>query len=273
MKPIIQITRTAELITAQGLDRRIPEADADTELLQLIKVINDMLFRLEKNYNQAVRFSGDAAHELQTPLTIIQAMLDDAVQHAENGSSEQQRYNDLLEEVQRLKVIVQKLLILSRADFGQLARHTSPLNFSDLIEMIIEDVTVLAPQLNIEQKIASGIMVQGDRELIRQVVRNLAFNAIKYNIAKGLIRFHLSPTKNHVQLRISNTGHPIASVEREKIFKRFYRIDKSRSNKTTGSSLGLALALEIARAHRGKLFLDTTNNNLITFVLTLPRLH
>jgi len=120
LKPVALITRTAEGITVRALDRRVPLIEADRELPRLVEVINSMLDRLEKSFGQAVRFSADAAHELQTPLTILQGELDDAVQHAPVGSEEQQRYGGLLEEVQRLKAIVQKLLILARADAGRL---------------------------------------------------------------------------------------------------------------------------------------------------------
>ena len=118
LRPVSLITNTAERITARALDQRIPQVNADRELARLVEVINGMLDRLEKSFSQAVRFSADAAHELQTPLTILQGELDYALQHAPDGSEEQQRYSGLLEEVQRLKAIVQKLLILARADAG-----------------------------------------------------------------------------------------------------------------------------------------------------------
>jgi two-component system, OmpR family, heavy metal sensor histidine kinase CusS len=269
LKPVTLITRTTENISARGLDRRIPESGADSELLRLIKVINKMLDRLEKSFGQAVRFSADAAHELQTPLTILQGVLDDAVQNSANGSAEQRRSSDLLEEVQRLKVIVQKLLLLSRVDAGQLTLHMEPLSMSTMIESIIEDVEIIAPHLKIEHHISPKVMVQADPPLLRQVIQNLTSNAIKYNLDEGLIKFRLRQQGKNIQLQISNTGIPIPDKDRERIFDRFYRIDKSRSNRVPGSGLGLALAREIVRAHKGRLRLETTMDNLITFTLTL----
>ena len=120
MKPVAAIAETAEGITAKGLDQRIPMIGNDIELERLVTVSNSMLDRLEKSYHQAVRFSADAAHELQTPLTILQGELDNAIQTSENGSEEQQRYSMLLEELRNLKAVVQKLLLLAHADEGRL---------------------------------------------------------------------------------------------------------------------------------------------------------
>ncbi len=270
LQPVALITRIAENISARGLDQRIPVVGADSELQRLAKVINDMLDRLEKGFEQAVRFSADAAHELQTPLTILQGALDDAVQNSESGSEEQVRSNDLLEEVQRLKVIVQKLLILSRADAGQLNLRFEPLNMSTMIESFIEDVGIIAPHLKVEKDIVPGVTVQADTALLRQVIQNLTSNAVKYNLDDGLIRFRLNQQGKKIRFQVSNTGIPIPAGERKRIFDRFYRIDKSRSDRVPGSGLGLALALEIVRAHKGHLRLEATQDDLITFTLSLP---
>ncbi len=270
LKPITLITRTAEAITVRALDQRIPLTDADSELSRLVEVINGMLDRLEKSFGQAIRFSGDAAHELQTPLTILQGELDDAVQHAPVGSEEQQRYGGLLEEVQRLKVIVQKLLILARADAGRLALRLETMDLSAMIESAVEDAGAIAPHLKIERKIVPGVIVKADSDLLGQVVRNLTSNAIKYNQDNGLIRFQLSVRNNNAHVTISNTGMPIPEKDREKIFDRFYRVDQSRSKTVSGSGLGLSLAREIVLAHGGDLRLQPEPGNMVSFVLMLP---
>jgi heavy metal sensor kinase len=272
LRPVADITRTAESITAQGLDRRIPvSSGANDEFSRLVDVINDMLDRLEKSFKQAVRFSADAAHELKTPLTILQGMLDDAVQHAATGSDEQRSYGALIEEVQRLKAIVQKLLILSHADAGQLALNLEPVDVSAVIESAIEDVGAIAPNLRLEQEITPHVTVQADPDLFKQVIQNLTSNAVKHNTEGGLIRFRLKEQGDRVIFTISNTGAPIPEVDRGKIFDRFYRVDKSRSRAVPGSGLGLSLAREIIHAHKGSLRLDADSGNLISFTLSLPR--
>lgn len=271
LKPVALITRTAEAITVRALDKRVPLTDSDSELSRLVEVINGMLDRLENSFNQAIRFSGDAAHELQTPLTILQGELDDAIHHAPVGSEEQQRYTDLLEEVQRLKAIVQKLLILARADAGRLELCLEPIDLSAMIESAVEDAGAIAQHLQIEKKIVPGVIVKADSDLMGQVVRNLTSNAVKYNHENGLIKFQLSVRDNNALVTISNTGASIPAKDREKIFDRFYRVDQSRSKIVFGSGLGLSLAREIVHAHGGKLRLDSDSGNVVSFTLSLPR--
>ena len=273
LKPVALITRTAEGISARALDQRVPMVDADRELSRLVEVINGMLDRLEKSFGQALRFSADAAHELQTPLTILQGELDAAVQSARVGSEEQQRYSGLLEEVQRLKAIVQKLLILARADAGRLDLHLEAIDLSAMLESAAEDAGALAPHLQVEKQIVPGVIVKADPDLMGQVVRNLTSNAVKYNHENGLIIFQLSERGNKAHVTISNTGVPIPAKDREKIFDRFYRVDQSRSSTVPGTGLGLSLAREVVRAHKGELRLDNAMDNLITFSLILPCQH
>lgn len=270
LKPVAMIARTTEKITARGLDQRIPLISADAELLHLIKVINRMLDRLEKSFEQAVRFSADAAHELQTPLTILQGHLDDALQHTASGSSEQQRYSSLLEDVQRLKSIVRKLLILARADAGQLQLRLQPMDISNMIFSAVEDAGVMGPHLRIEKDIVPGIIVKADPDLLMLVIQNLTSNAVKYNRDHGLIRFGLTVENKHALFSISNTGPLIPEQARELIFDRFYRLDKSRSYRTPGTGLGLSLAREIVHAHRGDLYLQGAEQDINTFILSIP---
>ena len=270
LKPVALITRTAEGITAHGLDRRVPLTDADRELARLVEVINGMLDRLEKSFGQAVRFSADAAHELQTPLTILQGELDDAVQHAPVGSEEQQRYSGLLEEVRQLKAIVQKLLILARADAGRLDLALRTVDLSAMIESAAEDAEVTAPHLTIEKRLVPGLFVKADADLMGQVLRNLTSNAVKYNIENGVVGFHLSVKDHMARFTISNTGAPIPAGDREKVFDRFYRVDHSRSGRVHGSGLGLSLAREIVLAHGGDLRLDPDSGDRVSFTMSLP---
>lgn len=270
LKPVALITRTAEGITVRALDQRVPLIDTDRELSRLVEVINGMLDRLEKSFGQAVRFSADAAHELQTPLTILQGELDDAVQHAAVGSEEQQRYSNLLEEVQRLKSVVQKLLILARADAGRLNLCLEEMDLSAMVESAAEDAGVMAPHLQVEKQIAPGVIVKADPDLMGQAVRNLLSNAVKYNRDGGIIRFQLSVRDHRAHVTISNTGAPIPERDRERIFDRFYRVDPSRNKALPGSGLGLSLAREIARAHRGEIRLHPSAGNMVSFTLSLP---
>ncbi len=270
LRPVTIITRTAEAITARGLDQRVPRTAADAELQRLEHVINSMLDRLERSFHQAARFSADAAHELQTPLTVLQGELDNAVQEAVAGSEEQQRYSLLLEEVGSLKAMVQKLLLLARADVGQLVVSSEDVDLTDIAVSAVEDVETMASHLAVESDIPNGIHAKGDTALIGQVVRNMTTNAMKYSSADGVVRFSLAIHGAVARMTLTNTAPPIPMEDQEKIFTRFYRIDKSRSRAIGGTGLGLSLAREIARAHAGDLVLDPYRNGRVSFTLTLP---
>ena len=268
--PIAIITRTAAGITARGLDKRVPFTSTDPDLALLSEVINEMLYRLERSFGQAVRFSADAAHELQTPLTVLQGELEEAVQCSVPGSDEQQRYSGLLEEVQRLKAIVQKLLLLARADAGQLTLQRETVDLTALVESAVEDVKAIGPELVVEQQIASGVHVKADTDLLAQVFRNMTSNAVKYNVEHGWVVFELRTSDRVAQFTLSNTGIPIPPEDQERIFDRFYRVNKSRSRRIGGVGLGLSIAREIARAHHGDLVFGPTREEWISFTLTIP---
>lgn len=270
LRPVRTLTSTAEGITARGLDQRIPISGENEEFNRLIVVFNGMMDRLEKSFQQAVRFSADAAHELKTPLTILQGELEHALQNAPADSPEQQSYGTLLEEVQRLKAVIRKLLLLSLADSGQLKPNIEPIPLTGIVQESIEDAAILAPELTLEQELEPGISVAADGDLLRQVIQNLISNAIKYNHPQGTIRFALRRADDKVRFTISNTGPEIPPEDREKVFERFYRGDKARNRKVDGTGLGLSLAREIARAHRGDLVLENAAGNLTAFTLILP---
>jgi signal transduction histidine kinase len=268
MKPVAAIADTVAGITAKGLDKRIPMISNDIELERLVTVSNNMLDRLEKSYHQAVRFSADAAHELQTPLTILQGELDNAIQSSEDGSDEQQRYSMLLDELRNLKAVVQKLLLLAHADEGRLNVQHQPVDLSELATNAAEDIELMAPHLDIELDIAPDIVVSGDPALLNQTIRNMTSNAAKYAKAHGRAVFALKRDDGNVHFTLSNTAFPIPEEDRPLLFDRFHRVDKART--TAGSGLGLSLAREIARAHGGDLVLDPCVEEMVSFTLTLP---
>ncbi|MBT7068814.1 MAG: HAMP domain-containing protein [Verrucomicrobia bacterium] len=270
MQPVAIITRTAEAITARDLHRRVPGTNADIELQRLVDVINRMLERLECSFHQAARFSADAAHELQTPLTVLQGELDNAVQEAAAGSEEQQRYSGLLEEVSGLKAIIQKLLLLARADVGQLPLSRDDVDLSELVRSAIEDVETMAPQQTVEATVPSEVHIQADASLIGQVLRNMTSNAVKYGSEDGTIQFTLTQDDATTRFTLANTAAPIPEEDRDRIFDRFHRVDKARSREIGGTGLGLSLAREIARAHGGDLVLDPLSEGFVSFTLTLP---
>ncbi|WP_339381030.1 ATP-binding protein [Brasilonema sp. UFV-L1] len=269
--PIKQLTVAIRQVTVQGLDQRVPIDAIDVEFVELIQVFNQMLERLEHSFKQASRFSADAAHELKTPLTILQGEIEQILQQAEPGSQIQQSLSHLLDEVRRLSGIVRKLLLLSLADAGQMRLQRVEVNLSQLLIEMVEDIELLAPQLTLETKIAERLYVQGDRDLLTQILQNLLSNAIKYNLPEGWIRIHTRQQQTTVLVTISNSSKDIPLSDRQRIFDRFYRSDPARTRKVDGVGLGLSLAWEIARAHGGELTLDSTPSGQTAFTLSLPK--
>ena len=270
LRPVKVLTQVAGRITATGLDQRVPAMPADREFQNLIDVINAMLARIERSYRQATRFSADAAHELKTPLTILQGQLEQAVQTAAGGSREQRTCAELLEEVQRLKAIIRKLLLLAQADAGQMRLNMRRLDFGAMVRDVGEDIRTQAPGVTLRTEAAGEVWVKGDADLLNQAVQNLAGNALKFNDERGGIRLTLRAATGQAVLTVANTGPGIPAGERDRLFERFYRADKARNRRVDGSGLGLSLAREIARAHGGELVLDRSDANLTVFTLSLP---
>ncbi len=270
LRPVTALTQMAERVTAQGLDQRIPAMARDQEFNRLITVFNAMLNRLETSFQQATRFSADASHELKTPLARLQAELEQALQTPIAELPPQQVYGSLLEEIHRLKSIVQKLLLLSLADAGRLHLKLEPADLSAMLANVVEDSQALASSLTIEQEIAANIKVNADAELLEQALQNLASNAIKYNREGGAVHFSLTRNGDNVCIRVANTGPQIPDTDRERIFERFHRTDPARSGNVEGVGLGLSLAREIIRAHHGELTLESSTADLTTFCVTLP---
>lgn len=270
LRPVNRIAHTAEAVTARRLNERIPDEKTDAEFKRLIVLINGMLARLERGFQQATRFSADAAHELKTPLAILQVQTERWLQRAPDCSPEQREYAEQLDEVQRLKVILGKLLLLSQADSGQLPVSLARINLADLARAAAEDVRMLAPDRKTTVDAPQELFLLADADLLNQVFQNLVSNAVKFGDKDGAIEMALVERTGHAVFTISNTGRPIPKQDHDKVFDRFYRADKSRSREIEGSGLGLSLAREIARAHGGELILERSEENLTTFTLTLP---
>jgi len=274
LKPVRKLTSVIQQVTATGLDQQVPIGSADIEFVELIEVFNEMLSRLERSFKQSSRFSGDAAHELKTPLAILRGELELTMQQAEPGSDLQQSLSNLLDEVARLSTIVRKLLLLSLADAGQMSLRQDSVDIGDIMSVLAEDIELLAPDLPVKVDMEPDLIVKGDRDLLTQVLQNLIDNAVKYNMPADTGGQWLSVFgKRHgkqVLITVTNASRGIPKEERDRIFDRFYRGDLSRNRKREGFGLGLSLSREIAKAHKGNLRLEPESQGQTAFTLTLP---
>jgi two-component system, OmpR family, heavy metal sensor histidine kinase CusS len=271
LRPIQQLTQVIQQVSSKDLGQRLASDTMSWEFEELVTVFNQMLARLEQSFQQASRFSGDAAHELKTPLTILQGELEQALQQAETESPQQQQLSNLLDEVRRLSSIVRKLLLLSFADAGQMQLSSSKVNISVMLGEILEDIEFIANDLTVTTTIADELWILGDRDLLTQVVQNLISNAIKYNLPAGWIKIQAYQEDESVYMTVSNASQPIREADRQRLFDRFYRGDPSRTRKVDGVGLGLSLSREIVRAHHGDLILELSQPDQTVFTLKLPR--
>lgn len=273
LRPLHRISDTASRITASGLDQRIARTDRDfREFSQLAGVLNDMMARLESSFHQANRFTADASHELKTPISILQAEISTALKACEPESEQETSLLQMAHEVQRLKQITQSLLLLSRADAGQLKIESQVVDLSEVLSGIAEDTELLCEEAGLQfvQEIEIGLKVQGEQTLLAQAIQNLLQNAVKYNRKGGSVRCQLARESEIAVVEVSNTGQAIPEEEQQKIFDRFYRRDPSRSRNTDGFGLGLNLAMEIVKMHGGSVSLVESRDDLNRFRVELP---
>jgi heavy metal sensor kinase len=272
LRPLKTIADTAERITARGLDQRIPDSGDSPEASRVIQVLNRMMDRLEASFRQATRFSADASHELKTPLTVMQGELENALQAAAPGSAEQQLFTNLLEETQRLSTITRSLLLLARADAGQLKLARAPMDLSTELEGMVEDARVLAAglRLTFDVQLAAQLRIEADHTLLHTALFNLIANAIKYNEPDGKISIRLELAEEKIVFTISNAGPGIPPADQPRIFERFFRAGRAGSPRSDGIGLGLSLAREIIRAHGGELALKESRPGWSVFAATLP---
>ena len=190
VRPIEALSVTAAGVNARDLGERITLASADHEFEALIEVMNGMLERLERSFSQANRFAADAAHELNTPLAALQLQIGDALQSA--SDSDRPIFARLQTDVVHLKSIVQKLLLLAKADSGSLPLQVEPTDLSAITQDLVEDIQLLNPDLEIKSKIPDTCPIDADHILLTQALSNLVRNAVRYNLPRnGWIFLHI----------------------------------------------------------------------------------
>ena len=249
-------------------DTHLQTKDTYRELTSFLNYFNELIDRSRLSYQQANRFSSDASHELKTPLTIVRGHLQRLINRSQDGSDDQIQLSLVMEEVERLISITNKLLMLSQADAGRLAVHKETIHFNNLINQLIDDYSNYRPDIEITKSLQRNMELVGDKDLITQLILNLFSNAFKYNFSGGKVLFNASCNATHLNFNISNTTQLSASGLDDRVFERFYRHTGSQNKETNtqqGSGLGLSLCREIAIAHGGDLEIRRVVNQTVTF--------
>lgn len=269
--PLEEMTRAAERVRADRLDQRVPVPNTPDEIQRLARVLNATLDRLERSYQQALRFSADASHELKTPLTVLRSSIEAVLESPSLGDNERAAIDGLMQQTRRLSDITTSLLLLARADGGRLVMDVAVQDLAVLTEACAEDARIVAETRGVKVRceLPSQAMARVDAMRFSQIASNLLDNAVKYNHANGEVRVSLRNDGSSWRLAIANTGPGIAPEHRTQLFERFFRAQHSSDE--PGHGLGLGLARELARAHGGDILLADSDNGWTEFVVTLPK--
>ena len=269
LKPLRKLSQQAEKIDQDSIsDIRLNE-DTVKEFRQLSISVNLMLDRLSESFATQRQFSGNAAHELRTPLAIMQTKLElFAAEHKNMEGDTAELVRSQAEQLDRLSRLVHTLLEMSNLSS---APRSDRIELAALVEEIITDLTPLASQNDITmEQDCDNVVITGSDALIYRLVFNLIENAVKYNRRGGSVSVSVHKENSDVVVRVSDTGCGIPEEYRESIFQPFFRVDKSRSRQMGGVGLGLALVHEIAVLHGGSVRAEPGNKVGTVFIVTLP---
>jgi heavy metal sensor kinase len=271
LSPIGYIASKARSITSQNLSERLAPRGTDDEMEDLIRTINEMIARLESSFKRMAEFTADTSHELKTPICAMRGEAEVLLLKERTAEEYREGMVHFIEQFDHLNQMINDLILLSKFDTTQVELKMAPLRLDLLIKDLCNLFQVLAEQKNIALEIGplEEVTVIGDKVRLQQLFTNLIDNAIKYT-SRGTIRVAFEKSEGAVLVKIKDTGMGIPKEEQEKIFKRFYRMDKSRSRETGGVGLGLSIAEWIAHAHQGRIEVDSAINQGSTFTVYLP---
>ena len=275
LAPVDQITRAAQQISGANLSARLAVPNSGDELERLAETLNAMLERIDLALKQIAQFTADASHELRTPIALMRTRAELALRRPRSNAENQETIEQLHAEIVRTSDLVERLMLLARADSGASLLRFEPVELVPLVEDVLAQTSVLAEhqQLELEAELArTPICVQGDSQFLRQLFVILIDNAVKYTPAPGKIKVTLASANGSAILSVADTGIGIEAADLENIFERFYRADKARSRETGGAGLGLAIGRWIAESHRGTLAAESKPGTGSTFSVRLPLL-
>lgn len=270
LKPLCDFSKKIEEVQAQNLSDSRIEENKFSELNQLSVSYNKMLERLSEAFKLQRQFTANAAHELRTPLAVMQLQIDlyNSSKHPNNDTSAQQTISMITEQTERLSKMVRTLLDMSEL---QTIARDEEIAISALVEEVLADLEPLSQEkgINLIEK-CDNVLLMGSDILIYRLVYNLVENAIKYNFSGGTVTVTATQQNSQLHLTVEDTGNGIPEELKERIFEPFFRLDKSRSRELGGVGLGLALVREIVRVHNGSILVKNNANSGTTFEVIFP---
>ena len=268
LKPLRSFASQVEQVQLNNLaDMRIDE-DAISEFRQLSRSFNQMLERLNNAFAAQRQFTGNAAHELRTPLALMQAQLElFSAEHPDVQPETAEFLTLLREQTERLTQMTRTLLEMS--NLRHVARNER-IQLAPMIEEIFTDLAPLSDKRGVTLTAEGDGIMTGSDALIYRLIFNLAENAVKYNRPGGSVRVSVTQEPEKLLLRVSDTGCGIPEECQRSIFQPFFRVDKSRSREYGGAGLGLSLVWEIAELHGGSVWVEESSEKGTTIAVGLP---
>ena len=275
LTPVLEVARTAERISGSNLSLRIPVRGAGDEIDRLIETFNQMIERIEINFNQVRQFSTDVSHELRTPITVVRGQLEVALFTAKTVEQYRDAIVDSLSDIERLSQIVRALLLLSQAETGQVILQKQPLDLAEVAENIVDQFQIPAEGAEVTLRFVRNVAHcagEFDRVQIERMLSNLLSNAVKFTRPGGEVRVVIDRQDDVAEIRVEDTGEGIPAEHLPHIFDRFYRVRGAgeQASPEKGLGLGLSFVAWIVRAHGGTVDVQSETGKGTTFIVKLP---
>ncbi len=271
LRPIADMTKAAENLSASNLSDRINLAGTKNEFKDLAAVINKMLDRIERSYNSQKQFVSDASHELRTPIAVIQGYANMLERWGKTDTSVlDEGISAITQETASMKELVERLLFLARHDKKTLLLELEAFDPTEIMYTVYKDAQLLSASHTFELKADQHCMINGDKGMLKQLLRILVDNAIKYTPAGGKIILSIAIEAAACVISVQDTGQGISKEELARIFDRFYRSEKARKLQSGGHGLGLSIARIIVVAHGGTITVRSKEDSGTTFLVRLP---
>jgi len=260
-------------IDANKLDSRIAVDSSQNELKDLSFAINDMLNRINDSYQSQIRFVSDASHELRTPISVIQGYANLLDRWGKNDEKTMQESIDAIKgEAESMQELVEQLLFLARGDNETIQFHMEQVELCEIMDVVIKETQMIDSNHDFEVNLDRPAYISADKQLIKQVIRILVDNSIKYTPHGEKIILKIANQDHFVHITVQDSGIGIAPENLAHIFDRFYRSDESRARKTGGSGLGLSIAKWIIEQHNGHFEILSRLNMGTRTTILIPKL-
>ncbi len=270
LRPLHRVAAQAALIDPINLAIRLPEHDAPLELQEMVAVFNAMLDRIATGYERLSQFSADLAHEIRTPVGALIGQTQVALNRTRSPDDYQQVLESNLEELNRLRLIVDNILFLAQADHAALDIERTPLEMADELHRIAEYFDGPADEARLRFEVQASGSAFVNAALCRRAIHNLVVNALRYSTPGTTIRLIGTQGDTVSTIAVENDGVPIPAEQLARLFDRFYRADAARGRPAESSGLGLAIVKAIMALHGGEAAVSCAASGAIRFELRFP---